>query len=159
MKTPRVLAHRLRLAEAVLLGIALLWSAALIVGAVTISTSSGEVCGSSALGDSNGTASCTSMSSTFFAGNGYHGLLLVAVPLLVTAVVGTILWLRNIERGPGLLAWTITGLLAAFTLLSMLTIGLFIVPVTGCLVGACVIRQDHKTAGRAATRQPHHRCS
>jgi hypothetical protein len=59
----------------------------------------------------------------------------------MTVLVALALWIRGPRRGPGLVAWMLVGLLACFNLLAMLTIGIFIVPVTALLVVACALRQ------------------
>jgi len=68
--------------------------------------------------------------------NGLGVVVVLAVPLMVTVLVGGALLLRA-HRGAMPVAWTLTGLLAMFTLLAMMSIGLFIIPVTACLVIAC----------------------
>jgi hypothetical protein len=135
---------RLRRAEWVALTIALSWSAALLAAAAlapayqsTTQTSSGTV---------------THQSATLVDENGSGVLLIIAVPLLVTVIVGYALWRRGARRGAGPIAWTFTGLLAGFNLVAMLSIGPFIMPVTACLAVACTIRQarPHGEAGGAA---------
>jgi hypothetical protein len=135
---------RLRRAEWIALVVALFWSAALLVAAVltpayqsTTETSSGTV---------------THGSATLVNENGAGVLLIIGMPLLVTLMVGYALWRRGARRGAGPVAWTLTGLLAGFNLVAMLSIGPFIVPVTACLAVACTIRQarPHGGAGGAA---------
>jgi len=136
--------ERLRRGESVALAVALLWSAALLVAAVlapayqsTTETSSGTV---------------THGSATLVNENGAGVLLIIAVPLLVTLIVGYALWRRGARRGAGPVAWTFTGLLTGFNLVAMLSIGPFIMPVTACLAVACTIRQTRPPgeAGGAA---------
>jgi hypothetical protein len=68
--------------------------------------------------------------------NGPGVLVVLAVPLVVTLLVGCALLLR--ARSAALpIAWTLTGLLAVFNLLALASIGLLIIPVTVCLVVAC----------------------
>jgi hypothetical protein len=98
--------------EWVALAVALVWSAGFIVAVAlasayqsTTETSSGTVThGSATLVDENGRAV----------------LLPVAVPLLVTVIVGCALWRREASRGAGPIAWTFTGLLAGFNVVAML---------------------------------------
>ncbi|MFZ5846547.1 MAG: hypothetical protein ACOYX5_04095 [Actinomycetota bacterium] len=70
--------------------------------------------------------------------NGPGILVVLAVPALITLLLGSALLLR---ARPGALpvAWALTALLAVFNLLGMLTIGIFVVPVTAALVVACVL--------------------
>jgi len=117
----------------VALAVALFWSAALLVAAAlapayqsTTETSSGTV---------------THGSATLVNENGSGVLLIIGVPLLVTVIVGCALWRRGTRRGAGPIAWTVTGLLAGFNLVAMLSIGPYIMPVTACLAVACTIRQ------------------
>lgn len=73
---------------------------------------------------------------TFVAVNGVRGVVTLSVPLIVSLLVGFTLWKRP-WHGALLAAWLLTGLLAALTLLAMLSIGVFVVPVTAALVVAC----------------------
>ena len=68
--------------------------------------------------------------------NGPAVVVVLAVPFLVTVLVACALMLRE-RRGAVLFAWALTGMLAAFNLLAMMTIGVFIVPVTAALIVAC----------------------
>jgi hypothetical protein len=52
-------------------------------------------------------------------------------------MVGGALWRRGSRPGAGVLAWTIAGLLAVFNVLALLSIGVFVIPVTACLFVAC----------------------
>ena len=132
---------RLPRGEWIALAVALVWSAGLLVAAAVApayqsvtETSSGTVThGSATLVDENGTAF----------------LLPVGAPLLVTIIVGYALWRREAGRGAGPVAWTFTGLLAGFNVVAMLSIGLFMVPVTASLAVACATRQA-RTHGDAA---------
>ena len=81
----------------------------------------------------------TRSSETLVSENGAGVLLLLAIPLLVTIVV--IGALVGLPRRAGLaLAWTLTGLVGAFTTLGMLTIGIFVMPAAVALVVACTLR-------------------
>ena len=75
-------------------------------------------------------------SATLVAENGLAVVMVLAIPLLLTLAVGTALW-QSRRRGAVPIAWTLTGLLALFNLLAMLSIGVFILPVTIALVVAC----------------------
>jgi hypothetical protein len=71
-------------------------------------------------------------------------VVVLAVPLLVTVLVACALLVRT-RRGAFPVAWALTALLGAFNLLGMLTIGVFVVPVTAALVVACASASGSKT--------------
>jgi hypothetical protein len=75
-------------------------------------------------------------SNTLVGVNGLRVVPVLGVPLLATVFVAGALWLRS-WRGAVPLAWTITGLLAAFNVVALLSIGVFVVPVTAALIVAC----------------------
>jgi hypothetical protein len=75
-------------------------------------------------------------SGTLVGVNGLGVVVVLGVPLLATVLVGCALWLRS-RRGAVPIAWTLTGLLAVFNLLAMMSIGLFVLPVTAALIVAC----------------------
>ena len=83
----------------------------------------------------------TSSSATLVEVNGPGVLGLVGLPLLAVGVVGASLWRRHAhgKGGAGPVAWTVVGLLSALTAVAMLSIGVFMVPVTGLLIVACVL--------------------
>jgi len=70
--------------------------------------------------------------SSLVGDNGFWVLAVLAIPLAVTLLVGLAL-----TRGWWWAGWGITGLFVAFTLLGMLSIGVFLLPVTIALVVAC----------------------
>ena len=74
-------------------------------------------------------------SATLVDENGLGVIVVLALPLLVTLLVAVALSMR--ARPAAALAWTLVALLAIFTLLAMMSIGLFILPVTIALVVAC----------------------
>lgn len=96
---------------------------------VTSSPSGPTVYGSTTLVDENGSAI----------------LLIVGLPLLLTVITSCALGFGSRRRSAELVAWIATGILAAFTLIAMLTIGLLIAPVTAGLVIACTIHQIRST--------------
>lgn len=114
------------------LGGAALWCIALIVAAFVVPAYSTD--GSTGAG-----------SATLVGENGAWVAGLLAIPLLLTLFVGDALWKRRAEPGAGPTAWTVTGLLIAFNVLGMLSIGIFVLPVTICLVVACT--HPNVTAG------------
>lgn len=80
----------------------------------------------------------TQGTTTLVGMNGPGVLVVVAVPLLVTLLVGAALLARS-RRAALPFAWVLTALLALFNLVGMLTIGAFILPVTAALVVACAL--------------------
>jgi hypothetical protein len=79
----------------------------------------------------------TNGSATLVGVNGWGALLAAGAPLAAAAVAGCGLWRRAGRPGAGVLAWTVTGLLACFNVLAIATIGVFVVPVTVALFAAC----------------------
>jgi len=82
------------------------------------------------------TGKVTHGSATLVAENGLNIVFVLSVPLILTFAIWTALRLHT-RRGAMALAWTLAGSLALFNLVAMMTIGLFIVPVTICLLYAC----------------------
>lgn len=72
--------------------------------------------------------------------NGPGVAAVIAVPLLVVLLTGIALWLSP-RKVALVIAWTGTGLLIAFNLMAMMSIGIFVLPVTVALVIACGTRQ------------------
>lgn len=79
----------------------------------------------------------TSGSATLIGVNGWGVLLVAGAPLAAAVVTAYCLWRRAGRPGAGVLAWTVTGLLACLNVLAMATIGLFVLPVTLALAAAC----------------------
>lgn len=119
-----------RVAAAALL-IAAGYSAALVAGAFLAPmyqssvSSSGEV---------------THGPGTLIGVNGFGVVAVIGMPLLVSLAVGCALLSRS-RRTAMPLAWALTGLLAVFNLLAMLSIGVFVLPVTAALIVACSTRR------------------
>lgn len=123
--------RRRRTGQVVTLAMAFVWSVGLLVAAVTLPAYQGTTVSST--GESHSTT------STLVGENGAGVLLVVAIPLAAVLVVSTLQWWRRHRGRPGAgpLAWTVVGVLGAFTFLAMMTIGIFIVPVVVLLVVAC----------------------
>jgi len=115
--------------EWVSLMIAAAWGAGLLAAAVLVPAYSSVGVSSS--------GAVTHGSATLVGVNGWGVLLVVGVPLVATAMVGGALWHRGPRPGAGVLAWTIAGLLAVFNVLALASIGVFVIPVTACLILAC----------------------
>jgi len=120
---------------------AALYGAALIVGGFVAPVYESET-GSSSGGVTHGT-------DTLVGVNGLGVVIVLGLPLLVTLAVGCALWPSS-RRGAMPVAWTLTGLLAAFNLLAMLSIGVFVLPVTAALIVACGTRRPGSKHPRAA---------
>ena len=84
-------------------------------------------------------------SDTLVGVNGPGVVWILVLPLLVTGIVGCALRWRA-RPFALVVAWSLTAVLGALTLVAMLTIGALILPVTAALVVACVA--GGRTAGR-----------
>jgi hypothetical protein len=83
------------------------------------------------------TSSETVGTASLVAVNGAWVLGMLAVPLVVTLLVGVALVRRHV-----VVAWLLFAPLAALTMLGMMSIGIFLLPVTVCLFVACLtVRQ------------------
>lgn len=78
----------------------------------------------------------TQSTETLVGVNGPGAVAVLAVPFLVTLLVASALLARS-RRAALPVAWALTALLAAFNLVGMLTVGVFVLPVTAALVVAC----------------------
>jgi hypothetical protein len=106
-------------ARAVALGLALTWSAALVVGAFFVPVYSTEGLTSSG-------------PATLVGENGTRVIGIIVIPLVLVLLVTAALWRNHLAA-----AWSVTGVLAAFNLLALLSIGVFVLPVTVGLIVAC----------------------
>ncbi|NYG07682.1 hypothetical protein BJ986_002169 [Phycicoccus badiiscoriae] len=104
------------------------WSALLVVAALTVPVYSGET--SSA--DSTGEVSSSPTTATLVEVNGAWGLVVASIPLLACAVVGALL-LRPGGRTRQVIAAVVVGLLGILTVVSLLTVGVFVAPATAGL--------------------------
>ena len=115
------------------------WSIGLLVGAVTLPAYQRQ----SATYSSTvvGPVSTTSSSATLVEENGSGALAVVAIPLAICVGIAFGLWRRRRSHrpGPGAPACVLSGVLLLFCLVSMLTIGVFVLPVAAALVTACVL--------------------
>lgn len=121
--------------------LALVWSALLVLAAFTlplygVASESATVVGAGDVDEIAGTATLVQV-------NGSTAVLVLAIPLAVTLLVGLLLGVGG--RGPRAGAWAVTALLGVFTVLALLSVGLFMVPVVVALVVACA-----SAASRAA---------
>lgn len=110
------------------LGAAALWSLALVVAAVTVPLYSGDT----VTADSSGASSSTDTTATLVEVNGWWGLVVASLPLAASVVVAVLL--LGVRRRPAVIvALVLVVLLGIVTVLSLLTIGAFIAPVTAGL--------------------------
>jgi hypothetical protein len=91
-------------------------------------------------------------SATLVAVNGSGVVIVLGIPLLLTVAVGAALVPGRRWGRP--LAWTFTGLLAVFNVLALLSIGLFVLPVTVALVVACLAWPPARSQRNPAAGQP-----
>ena len=108
----------------------IVFGAGLVVAAFTVSAYNGTV------------------SQTLVQANGTKVIAIVSIPLVgaLLAIFSIVARLRNVRTGVGIFTWLVVGVLGAFELLGMLTIGPFIAPVPVCLLVAALRIQE---AGRA----------
>jgi hypothetical protein len=85
-----------------------------------------------------GSKAFTRSSETLIAVNGSGAVLVLLIPLLITAIVTPALVAHAHPAGMAV-AWSVSGLFAAFNLLAMLTIGIALVPITLALLVACAL--------------------
>ena len=120
---------------------ATLWSIALVVGALTVPLYSGSSASSvgSASADSTGgvvvgpvTTTSTTATATLVEVNGWWGLVIAGIPLAACVVVGALL-LGPAGHAAQVAAAVVVALLGILTVLSLLSIGLFLVPAVGGL--------------------------
>jgi hypothetical protein len=116
------------------LGVALVWSL-LLVGAAFVAPVYSSSTGSSSSDVTSGattTASQTTGTGTLVGVNGPGVLVFIALPLLATLVVA---W--ALARGRRRSGWVVTSVLGVLTVLALLSVGIFFLPVTLALVVAC----------------------
>lgn len=88
--------------------------------------------------------------STIAGTNGALGAGVVAIPLVATLLVSLLLWPAG-SRGLRVAAYAVVALLGAFTILSLMSIGIFLLPVTVALLVACVARDTQPSVRPLAT--------
>ena len=115
-----------------------MYSAALIVAGLAVPM------GSEVSTSSSGAVEHTS--ATLVESNGLSVLLVLAIPLLATVAVAVALRWRATTGGLAI-AWGVTAMLAVFMLLAMLSIGVFVLPVTAALVAVCTIARRGNQPG------------
>jgi hypothetical protein len=91
-------------------------------------------------------------SNTLVGENGWGAVLVLLLPALLTIIVGSALWLQSRGGAVVAFAWTITMLLALLNLLAMLSIGVFLLPVTAALIVACATCRSRRGRQHATAR-------
>jgi hypothetical protein len=137
--------------SATALSFAVVWSALLVVGALVLpayGTASQSATVDSGTGSAS-TAPVTTGTETLVGVNGHGVLIVVGIPLVVTLLVGAALAFRRRRIG-----WVLTSILGLFTLLAMLSIGIFILPTTLALVVACAATERRRVAHPADDPAP-----
>ena len=116
------------------LAAAALWAGGLVVAALALPAYTG----SSFTEDANGEVHTTSTTATFVEANGTWGLVVASVPLAACLVVAVLL-LGPGGRATRVAAVVVVALLGALTVLGLLSIGVFIAPVTAALGLAVIV--------------------
>ncbi len=149
---PDARSRRNRLAAQLTL-VAAVWSLGLVIAAVAL-----PVYNTTTVSNAAGT---TLITTTLVAGQGAWVLIPVLIPLVITGVVALALRRKRAGAGasarPGRIAWTAVGLLAAFALFSILSIGGFVIPVALLLAGATKLSAPPRRAVQAADGTGAHR--
>jgi hypothetical protein len=137
-----LVAPRLDRPSRIMLTSAATWSIGILVAALTVPFYRGEsTTGSTYAGVSGiSTAVTTSSHATLVQVNGLRILIPVAIPLIAVASVAVMLsHRRRIQKaGPGPTAIAVLVVLGVGTLLAMLSMGVFVVPVDALLLAACI---------------------
>lgn len=145
------LPHRFWAVEITFLVLAVLGALALVVGALTVPfyNSTESTVSSTSTGPTTRTDSATLVQV-----NGIWVLWLVATPLIVTLVMCVVLWRRTVRRPPGPIAWVITGLMIAVSLVGILSIGALLLPITVCLAIVVSVREGRSRWNRFSAHKP-----
>lgn len=116
-----------------LIVVAAVWSLGLLLAALILPVYNGETV--------SNTLGTTFVTETIVAGKGAWVLLPLAVPLVATIVVAVALRQKRLGHWAhsGTVAWSAVGLLAVFALITILSIGAFVIPVV-LLLAAGVAR-------------------
>ena len=124
----------------VLTVLAFVWSVGLLVAALVVPVYS---CSGSCSGG-----------GTLVGGNGLGVLLVLAMPVVLTAVVWTALWRKCSHGGrtSSCVAWLGVSVLSVLCLLAVLSIGIFVVPVAVLL--ACAVSSTPSGSPRASALTP-----
>lgn len=132
------MADTLPRAARISLGAALAWCLLLLVGALALPVYG--TASSSASIDAGGSATVTETtgSATLFEVNGLIALVVLAVPLAATLLVGAFLHWRVRAA-----AWGVTAVLGALTVLALMSVGVLVVPVVVALTVACSSAGNH----------------
>lgn len=123
----------------VLLAVAALWGVGLVVAAAIVPTNSATA--------GSGGVSFAAPSTTMLQQNGPVVLAVVGAALLAVGLVAVaIKWRRaSARRGAGPLGWGAVGALGVLTVLGLMSIGIFLMPVVLLLAIVCARQEAHRT--------------
>ncbi len=113
---------------------AVVWAVLLIPAALLLPAYSGASC----VEAPRGPATCTQETMTFVGANGLRGLLVLLLPAAVAALGWLLLRAKCMGglRLAGVLAWVCAGALAAFSVVTGLSIGVYVLPTALLLLAA-----------------------
>jgi hypothetical protein len=142
--------RRLDRTRTLLLSVAAGWGATLVIGALVVPAYSSSRSATVAISGSPPTTAIvtpprTSTARTLVDVNGLRVLAIVAIPLLAVGLVTMALRTRRVK-----MAWSVTAVVIALTLVGILTIGVFVLPVA-VLLGVACGRASRGTRPRSAT--------
>jgi len=116
------------------------WAVALLVAALVVPVYTDESSTSTLSAAGKVTSSTIKTHVTLVGENGQGALIALAVPAILSALVGLALHRKRTRGGVnGQIAWALVAALAVFAVLGMFTIGLFVLPVVGMLACATAI--------------------
>ena len=124
--------------EWVLTGLALVWSLLLPLGAVYAPLYSGS---------SETSTTVTAETMTLVEANGRWVMTYALLALVATLLVAGLLWGSQNLPGLRIVAWVVLALLLAFNVLAMMSIGIFILPVTVLLLALGIVRSRRASLG------------
>lgn len=108
---------------------ALIWSFGVLVAATTLPVYQSDSA-------SAGTPGAATSGATLVEVNGSGVLAVTAAPLLATVAVGTLLLVRRRHGHATIAAWAVITLLAGLAVVSLLTVGSWMLPVVAALAAA-----------------------
>ena len=120
---------------------AVVWSSLLVLAAFVL-PAYGSSSSSSSSGSSDATTEVTTTGTGTLVGvNGLGVLVIIGLPLVLSLLVGWALAARRRRIG-----WVLTGIMCFFTIIALLSIGLFFAPTTLALVIACAATERRRVA-------------
>jgi hypothetical protein len=117
------------------LGFAIVWGVLLVAAAFVVPVGTSET----AEATSSGVPGVvTTTTTTLVQSNGIWGAIVISIPLGFALLVAVALRQRR-HVAAVVVAWVLTALVCVFTFLAMLSIGIFVLPLTMALVIACTM--------------------